>query len=298
MKRLLLMAALGLSSAVAAQGARIAIHPLDARELTVEQREWLKALFDVRLARTPGVRLAGSGRVEAALQSPQGKECETSDACLRYLAESSGSLYAIYARLRRDPVGGELLMTARVVRADGALVKTVSRRAHPEPNVELTETCRTLVTNVVSGLDLQSLPPALPAKRDPPQSLAMFSAPPLLAIDAPPQAGSASPRKRAGLALGTFGVASLTAGGLLVAMATDGRSRLTPNSSGAVPHPQAAAAANVAMQTNAAAVLIPVGALIGAAGALLAFWPEDPRVSIAVSGSPGGAGVLIAARLP
>ncbi len=97
MKVLIAIAALGLASLALAEERRVAVHPLDARELTVEQREWLKAFFDVRLARTVGVRTAGSSRIDEALQTAKGKDCETKDSCLRYLAEATGSLYAVYA---------------------------------------------------------------------------------------------------------------------------------------------------------------------------------------------------------
>ena len=292
MRRFIATAALVLASLASAEGARIAVHPLDARELTVEQREWLKAFFDVRLARTPGVRLAGSNRVEDALRTPRGKDCENQDACLSYLAESSGSLYAVYARLRREPLGGELMMTARVVRADGTNVKTVSRRAHPQPNVELIETCRTLVASVVDALELSALPselPAAPALTLPP--------PPLLSVNAPGVSGM-SARRKAGIAIGSVGAATLISGVVLFGLAADGRSRLTLDATGAVPLDQAGRAGNVAMQGRAGTVLIPVGVVIGLGGALIALWPEDRPVAVSFNASTEGGGILVGGHLP
>ena len=279
-----------------AAGTRVAVHPLDARELTVEQREWLKAFFDVRLARIKGISLAGSNRIDDALRTAKGKDCEVKDSCLQYLAESSGALYGVYARLRREPLGGELLMTARVVRADGTVVKNLSRRAHPQANVELLETCRGLVTAVVDGLELQSLPTEPPQLA--PRAPAPLPPPPLLTVETParPFLGM-SARRTAGFAIASVGLATLASGTVLIGMATDGRSRLTPDSTGAVPASQVGRAASVALQGRAATVLIPVGAVIGLGGALIALWPED-RYSVALNASSTGGGFLVGGALP
>lgn len=293
MTRPLALVALLTASLSFAAGARVAVHPLDARELTVEQREWLKAFFDVRLARVQGVNLAGSSRIDDALRTAKGKDCETRDSCLQYLAESSGSLYAVYARLRREPLGGELLMTARIVRVDGTVVKTLSRRAHPQQNIELLETCRGLVTSIVDGLELQSLPDQLPQLAPAP-----LPPPPLLTVQTParPFLGM-SARRTAGLAIASVGLASLASGTVLVGMATDGRRRLTPDATGAVPASQVSPAADVALQGRAASVLIPVGVVIGLGGALIALWPED-RYSVAVNASSTGGGIVVGGGLP
>jgi hypothetical protein len=294
MNRAIVLAVVALASIAFADGARVAVHPLDARELTVEQREWLRAFFDVRLARTAGVRIAGSNRVEDALRTSRGKDCETKDTCLQYLAESSGSLYAIYARLRREPIGGELLMTARIVRADGTVVKSVSRRAHPERNVELVDTCRTLVSSVVESLQLASLPNEAPALAPTDR----FPAPPLLTVEAPRQPTGMSPRRTAGIAIASVGVATLASGVVLFGMAAQDRATLTPDSNGNVPPSQVARASNVAMQGQAGTVLVPVGVIIGLGGALLALWPEDRGVAVSMHASAAGGGVLVGGSLP
>ena len=193
-------------SVASANGARVAVHPLDAREFTVEQREWLRAFYDVRLARTPGIQLAGSTRVEDAVRSPKGKDCETKDSCLRHLAEATDSLYAVYARLRREPIGGEMMMTARVVRLDGTVVKSISRRAQPEKNVELLETCRTLVFNVVEALELKALPDTLPVA----DVFSPLPPPPMVSVGVEPPM---SPRKKIGVAVAGAGIATLAVAG-------------------------------------------------------------------------------------
>lgn len=288
------VAALILTSSALAQGARVAVHPLDARELTVEQREWLRAFFDVRLARTNGIRLAGSNRVDDALRLPRGKDCETRDTCLRHLAEHTDSLYGVYARLRREPVGGELLMTARVVRADGVVVNTVSRRAHPAQNVELLETCRALVSQVVDELDLRALPDTLPAVDE-------FSAlppPPLLTAEESLRTPPMSLRRKIGLGIAATGLATLATGSIVFGVATDGRGKLNLDDGGAVPSSQTRAAASVANQARVSSVLIPIGAVIAAAGAVIALLPDERRVSVSFTASPGGGGVLVAGALP
>ena len=296
MKVLIAIVALGLAPLALAEDRRVAVHPLDARELTVEQREWLKAFFDVRLARTAGIRTAASSRIEDALATPKGRDCETKDSCLRYLAEATGSLYAVYARVRREPLGGELLVTARVVRADGAVVRKVSRRAQPQQNVELMDTCRTLVASAVDALELSRLPSQLPLNE--PLQPSTLPPPPLLAVAQPAPSNGISGRRMVGMAMGSVGLATLGTGAVLFGMAAAGRSQLTPDRTGAVPSSQVARAGNVALQGQAGTVLIPLGVALGLGGALLALWPEARRVDVALTAGPGGGGIRVGGVLP
>lgn len=258
------------------QGARFAFHPLEVAELTADQKEQLRARFSVMLARVPEIRLAGDFQVEEALARKEGRGCETHDACLQFLARATESLYGVYLRVRPDGSGVHLLLSGRVVRADGALVRQVSI-AVPSAGGIL-ESGTTLLLRAVEELELNTLADSIRVTSLLPASTVMDGQ--LLQSDP-------SPRRHVGYTLLGVGAAALAAGGILAGVALVGGSQLNTDASGAVPADQVAEASRVSSQTQAAAVMIPVGALITLAGALLGFWPSAPAPNgaIATSGS-------------
>jgi hypothetical protein len=279
------------ASAASAQGARLAVHPLELREMTAAQREIVQAQFDVMLARITDIRLAGSTTVEDALRKPAGKGCETRDDCLRFLAEATESLYAVYARMRPDPLGKELVVHARVVRWDGTVVRKVTMSLAIKEGVELTETARKLLVNLIDELELNELSATMQV-----QSVAKAGAPPLLF---PPIAVAEVPvRRPVGYALLGVGAVTLVAGGVIGGLAISGRSKLTPDAKGAVPQAQASRALEVAREGQAATVLLPVGAVVAVVGGLLAWWPVDPPVRVSMFAGSDRAGLHVGGALP
>jgi hypothetical protein len=287
-RRLAFLALAVLGSAGWAQVPRLAVHPLELRELSPEQREKFQALFDVLLARVPDIRLAGTSRVEDALARPEGKGCESHDACLRFLAESTESLYGVFARVRADPLGAQLTVVSRVVRSDGALVRKVSLAVPIEKDADLTESGRQLLGKLLSALDLGQLRDTLPVVTAPANAPASFDR---------PEPGL-SARRATGFGLVGVGGATLVAGGVLAALAASGRASLTPDKSGAVPPSEVERAANVVRQSEAASVLIPIGAVLVVGGAALALWPTERALRISVGAGPEGAALMLGGRLP
>lgn len=268
-------------------GPRFAVHPLDARELATDEREWLKAFTEVRLARTPGIRLAGSARLEDAVRSAKGRDCETNDACLVYLANATDSLYGVFARIRRDPASGDWMMVARVVRADGTLVRTTVRRAAKAPNATTLDRAKALVADVFDALDLRSLPEAPP----PDPGLEHLPPPPMVPVETLrlTEGPTMSPRRTLGLLIGAVGLATLTTGGAVLFSSVESSARLTPDDDGSVPPGQERLRREAAAQGEAAVILIPTGALLALTGTLVAFWPDAPVKVSAMPLREGGA---------
>ncbi len=275
MRTVALLVAL-VSAASSAQGARFAVHPLELREMTAAQQELVQAQFDVLLAKVPSIRLAGSTLVEEALRKPAGKDCETRDACLRFLAKETESLYAVYARLRPDPLGAQLLLNARVIRSDGAVMRQVELGAPLGEKGELTETARQLLARLLDRLELKALSATLAVEPVAP------IVPLARAEVVPPPAVIVSSRRPAGLALLGTGAVTLGAGAIVAGLAVGGRSQLTLDPHGAVPQSQANRALGVAREGQVATVLIPVGAVVALLGAAVAFWPRGDAVAVSM----------------
>lgn len=282
---LLTLAAMG----AAAQNARLAVHPLELREMTPAQQERLQAQFDVMLARIAGIRLAGSAAIEEALQKPAGKGCETRDDCLRFLAESTESIYAVYVRVRPDPLGLQRVVNARVVRFDGAVVRNVTLAAPLDDGAESNDSGRELLSRLLEQLELDRLSPTVTV-----EAVALPAAPVLFE-----QPVAQTPvRRPVGFALLGIGVGTLAAGGVLAGLAANGRSKLTPDARGAVPRDQAQRAMDVAREAQVATVLLPVGAVLSLVGGALAWWPTQQPIALSLAAGRGGAGLQLAGALP
>lgn len=272
-----------LGLAAHAQEPRLAMHPLELREMTPAQQEIVQAQFEVLLARVPGVRLAGSTAVEEALAKPQGRGCELRDACLAFLAQETESLYGAYARVRRGPLEEQLVLEARVVRADGAVVRKVTLQAALEGR-ERTEAARALLLRGLEQLALGALSPTLTVELAP-----QVLPPPDVAL-------TGTARRPVGFTALGVGAAMLVAGAVVGGLAAVGRGDLTVDDTGAVPPAQAMRARDVARSGQAATVLIPLGALIALAGVALGFWPaQEPAAAAGASRAPLG---LAAWRTP
>ncbi len=255
-----------LASVAWGQGARLAVHPLELPGLTPAQSEIVQAQFDVMLARTHELRLAGSSAVEDALRDPNAKGCDTRDDCLRFFALATDSLYAMYARLRPDPLGAQLVVNARVIRSDGAVVRNVTLAAALEDGSDRVEVSRQLLAKLLNALELDHLSPTLGLE----PVATLPNAAPLF----PVQAVQSSARHPAGFALLGVGGVALVAGCVVAGLAVSGRSRLSVDANGAVPANQAVRALGVAREGQTASVLIPLGAVVAVVGGALAWWPQ------------------------
>jgi hypothetical protein len=272
-----------LATVARAQEPRLAVHPLELREMTPAQQEIVQAQFAVLLARVPGVRLAGSTAVEEALARPEGAGCELRDACLRFLAQATESLYGVHVRVRPGALATQLVLEARVVRADGAVVRRVTLEAALEGR-ERAEAARALLGRGLEALALGVLSPTLTVEL------------PSQALAAAPVEGAGLVRRPLGFAALGVGGAMLVAGTVVAVLAAAGRAELTVDASGAVPASQAMRAREVAREGQAATVLVPVGAVVSLVGGALGFWPsQEPAALAGAARAPSG---LLSWRTP
>lgn len=290
--------ALLVASLTWAQGARFAVHPLEAPELSREERATLEGFFEVAIARVPNVRLAGSGRIDEAMARPEVTGCETRDAGLQFLALHTESLYAVYARLRPDARGVELTVTARVVRSDGQVVRRASLNAPLLKDRDLTASATELLTVLVKTLELGKLKETLAVGAPLAGPVISELAPPLVSVARVEAPTGLSARRTVGFCALGVGVATLAVGGVVLGMAMAERGGLTPNGNGVVPRDQAVHAASALRNTQIATVLVPAGAAVAFVGGLLAWWPESRAVNVSVLAGPEGGGVTVGGRFP
>lgn len=291
-----------LHSVAALAEPRVAVHPLELGNFTLDEREALKAQFQVMVARVPKVTLAGSSRIDDALSKSAAARCDVRDSCLRFLAEATDSLYGMYVRLDAM-AGGAVISTARVVRSDGATVRKVRVDA---------ENARSALLLTVTELKLDALESTLPAGE---LRAAELTPPPLPAAQPEPRPGvepeamtvtlEQQPRSDwkpvAGWSLLGVGGATVATGVVFAALAASGAAAHPPDSSGLVSPDQAAGAALALEQSNIAAILIPTGAAVAVVGAILVLWPKPSgpsSLSLAVVPTHGGLAASISGRLP
>jgi hypothetical protein len=294
---------------------RFAVHPLEVGNAPKAQSDQLAAQLEVLLARLPGVKLAGTGRLEDALAKGAASRCDARDSCLRFLAEATDSLYGVYVRL--DMVGHGAVATARVVRIDGAVVRNVTALAPERP---AGDRLREALAAVVKKLELAALPDTLPVGEalraesrawEPPPAPApllppsaqplAWEAPPAPLFVAAPERSGAGPRRVAGVALVAAGGAAVVVGCVFAGLAANGVAGNPPSASGLVAPERAGAVATSLSRATVASVLLPAGAAVGLAGALLLLLPRAPApsaVQVAFAPMQGGLAVALGGSLP
>lgn len=271
---------------------RLAVHPLETAQFSAEDREKLAAHFDVMVARVPGVKLAGSARIDEALLSTSAIGCALRDSCLRFLAQATESLYGLYVRLEATPTG--VLGLGRVVRSDGVLVRKVRVEA---------AAARDALLQMVSELKLQTLESTLPENS---VVVAQLSPPPLPRAEPSVEVSSSgSPamdgKHVAGWSLIGVGGAGVVVGGIFAGLAASTAAANPPDSSGTVRADRVSGAAAALQQSSIAAVLIPAGAAVAVVGTLLVLVPsssERSAMHLGVTPIEGGLAASVWGRLP
>ncbi len=287
---------------------RLAVHPLEVVNTSNTQRDQLSAQFEVMLARQQGIKLAGSIRMYEVLQNSVATRCEVRDSCLRFLAEATDSLYGVYVRLEAQP--DELVVSGRVVRVDGVLVRKVTVPVKVRLNLSVVELGREALTLALAELQLSALsstipdavqppvdptvaltPPPTPAAApaEPIQSEAFVSPPPLLIS----REKETPWTKVAGWSLVAVGGAAFGVGAVFGGMAVVGMGANPPDASGLVAPERAAPVAAALGQSKIAAVLLPTGAVLAAVGVGLVVLPSPRGTRVGVSIAPGREGLLV-----
>ncbi len=304
--RLALVLPLLLGPSAWAAKPRVAAQPLELVEVEPAHSEQLQAIYAVLLARSTGIRLASTDVTETPrARQALSADCP-SDACTRAFAEATQSLYGLFAELRRDPFSLRWELIGRVVRRDGALVRSV--RVSRPIDAALVESGRAALTELVEQLELDTLPPELSdASAGAPliATLGAGSSPSpesaaAVVVRAPAAAStsSASPTRVGGAVATGVGAATLLTGGALAVVSAVQRANLNLDAQGDVPSSKAPQAAHVVDQSRAATVLLPTGAVIAAAGLTLLLWPSSAPVKVGLAPDAQGGALVFGGRLP
>ncbi len=275
---------------------RFAVHPLEVGDLSPKDQETLAALWEVLIASVPDIEMASGPRVSEALANAAGKDCQTRDSCLAFLAQSTDSVYGVFGALTVSPKGDELVATARVVRLDGALVRQIpALRLERTGGSSLVESGRIALKRLVDELQLGALPASIP----------------VVASGAGQESGSAkvpgpevrmpAPMRVAPIAVGGAGVAAMAVGlGFGVAALADRGSLQTDGTNRYVTGEQAVRAAGVDRNASVALVLVAAGGAAVVTGLGLLVLPPGPNPPsaprVAVAPTRGGAALTLSSE--
>lgn len=121
----------------------------------------LQSEFRQALARHEAVLIPTRSSWNKAVAALGRTDCGVHDACLKELAVTSGSLYALFASVERDAAGTEVIVTGRVVDRDG-------RQVRPRARLTCAGTGRASVQvalqQLVHELELDALPAVLESR--------------------------------------------------------------------------------------------------------------------------------------
>lgn len=269
---------------------RLAVHPLGFGNFPPEQQEILKSQFEVLVARVAGVKLAGSSRIDDTLTKAAATNCEVRDSCLRFLAESTDSLYGMYVRVDNGPTG--VIASGRVVRSDGETVRKVRVDA---------ESARDALVLALRELKLDALESTMPSNPLPvSESLSPPPMPPAALELAREHEAPTRWKKVAGWSLIGVGAATVASGAVFAGLAASDAAANPPDSTGVISAEHVAGAANAVERSRISAVLIPTGAALAVIGAILVVWPSasDTRYSLGVMPTHEGVMASLSGTLP
>lgn len=181
MRALTLWCVLAAAAAPAQSRPTLVDHPLEVKSgLSSAQLSKLQEDFRLLLARRSGVLVPTRTGWKMATSALNRQDCDVRDDCLRQLAVTGGTLYALYAQVESNAAGTEAVATGRVVSQDGAAVRAAQRVAVPVKGA-FTEAAKKALDGLLDALELEQLPPVLSAP-----AAAVAQAPPAPGAEAPP----------------------------------------------------------------------------------------------------------------
>jgi hypothetical protein len=186
MRTSVVVALLMASAALAQSKPTLLDHPLDMKSgLTAAQKEKLQDDFRLLLAKRTGVLVPTRTGWKTATNALNRQDCELRDDCLRQLAVTGGTLYALFAQVEQNAAGTEAIATGRVVSQDGAAVRPATRATAPVKGNNFAEAAKKALDGLLDALELEKLPPVLASSAQASPS----GTPPVAAMDplpAPP----------------------------------------------------------------------------------------------------------------
>lgn len=297
----LLVCTLALASGVAAAQSTkpmLAVVPLDLdpEPKLMQQQLPLRDAFFSELDKQSGAFVVPKREAEAALIKTQRQDFRESDESLARFAEKAGVLYALQGWVQRTPKK-QLVLTARVVRDDGKVMKS-AEVSRPEGK-HFVETLKLLVGDLTKQLDIGSYPltkevavkpppvetPPVEVKKDPPPDFVPPPPPPLVEVK-----DTGAGQRAAGQGLFVTGLAVAAVGGIVAGVGCAVGCAVKPQQE-AVSASQLSALQTGRGLTTAGFVGIGVGAAATIVGAIV--WGTAPatpsKTTVSLSPTAGGA---------
>ncbi len=263
----------------------LAVHPLVISNDPAGARERLEPLLP-QVLEPLGLKLAASVDVRSMLASDPVHSCVGRDLCLVGLARATSARFGMLVVLESS--NGPPVLSARVIRSDGHVVRTVD--PHPFPaaaSTDATVQVRSALERIVAELDLPSLVTASPSAST---SASVADSTPALRVAA----------YLCGAAAVGLGATSLTLAlsaqgdANQLALLVDSSRRLPADNSEAV----RLSSAIDAKSSASIAVAVGAGVALAAGAALFVVSSGDSGPTIAVAPSPTGASVVFSMPLP
>ena len=149
------------SSAWAQSKPTLVDHPLEVKSgLNAAQFSKLQEDFRLLLAKRSGVLVPTRTGWKMATSALNRQDCEVRDDCLRQLAVTGGTLYALYAQIESNAAGTEAIATGRVVSQDGVAVRAATRVSAPVKG-PFADAAKKALDLLLTELKLESLSPVL-----------------------------------------------------------------------------------------------------------------------------------------
>ncbi len=147
----------GLLAAMASEAAvpRIAVHPLTVVEATPADAEELSTALLVDVAKQ-AVEMVASDEVKEGLAAQKKTSCVGDTSCLQVLARVTRAPYALWVSLA--PTAPKWVVTARVVRQDGEVVRNIDAMLVDRPAKSKPIDSKLALKNAVAALKLGELP--------------------------------------------------------------------------------------------------------------------------------------------
>ena len=287
-----------LAATALAQGKPTLIdYPLDVKTaITDAQQTVVQDDFRQMLARNSGILLPTRSNWQAAHSALKRQDCDVRNECLRQLATTAGTLYALYASLERNAAGTDLTATGRVVNQDGVQVRApISVMVKKKGSFE--EAAHDALVQLITKLELDKLSPVLTqAPVEPKAELKQPEPAPeaarVVVIDVPQAEKRSSAPRTAGFVIGGLAVVSagfsvgfgVSASGMRGGLPSDG---VLLNESQVRGQRAVNQRATLALASGVTAAVLAITSIT-----LLAVSPSDtPSVSFAPI--PGGAAMVV-----
>jgi len=300
------------SAALADTSPTVVAAPLDVhRSPSSEVTTALQKHLRILLMKEREVLTPTPSAWDAAIVELKRQDCDVSDDCLRQLAVTSGTLYAIYAAVELDLTKTNVIAVGRIVRRDGVLMEVDGQKTFRVQVLKgkdsFEATAKVALAQLVATMRLSQLSASIPVDvRPPPEhptpDAGVEASKPDGGVEFPPPpmplpVDEGEGQRTAGKVFLGAGVGIAAVGAVLGIVGVVNAGAVKPVD-GAIPPEQLSA-----YQT--ATVLRPTGLIVGGVGVAAAalgaiLWATAPAAPVkpALVPQPGGAMFVLSGDLP